>query len=102
MCYTESYPDEQEGVRLCQQRGQVVLDAERLAHVLPHLGAVLLNPLYHLLSLVFGDVPQSDHQVLHLDLQVRAQLIHLVVILLQRVLKSITTNLWLVAEYERT
>lgn len=81
-----------------------MLDAERLAHVLPHLGAVFMNPLYHLLSLLLGDVPQSDHQVLHLDLQVRAQLIHLVVILLQRVLKSVPTNLWLVAEYwyERT
>lgn len=67
---TGSYPDEQEGVRLCQQRGQIVLDAQRLAHVLLHLGAVFMHSLYDLLSLPPGDVPQIDHQPPHLDLQV--------------------------------
>lgn len=65
-----SYPDEKERVGLGQQRGQIVLDAQRLAHVLSHPGAVLVHTLEQLLPLLLGDVPQGENQVLHLQLQV--------------------------------
>lgn len=65
-----SYPDEQKRVRLCQQRGQIVLDAQHLAHVLSHLRGVLVHTLDNLLPRPLGDLLQGDYQVLHLDLQV--------------------------------
>lgn len=87
-----SDPDEEEGVRLGQQRGQVVLDAERLAHVLPHPAAVLLHPLQPLLPLHAGDVPQGQNQLLDLQLQLRAQPSHVGLVLLQRVLEPVGTG----------
>lgn len=95
---TGSYPDEQEGVCLCQQRGQIVLDAQRLAHVLPHLGAVFVHSLYDLLSLPPGDVPHIDHQPPHLDLQVWAQPLHLGLILFHAVLKPVRIDWRLVPD----
>lgn len=70
LCSAQSYPDEQEGVCLCQQRGQVVLDAHRLVQVFPHLRTVLMHTRSDLLSLPLSDLPQGYHQLLHLDLQV--------------------------------
>lgn len=95
---TGSYPDEQKGVRLCQQRGQIVLDAQRLAHVLPHLGAVFMYSLCDLLSLPPGDVPQINHQPPHLHLQVWAQPLHLGLILFHTVLKPVRIDWRLVPD----